>query len=139
MVNKVAVVVTMILVLMFGVLTWAAFHYYGKYTAEATTNATLTQENKSAALVVANQEKLVNIFNTIAGATLNEQAKNTATSQDRQTVIKTVIQTESCAVITVPAAAADVLLDHYNAIRQNAGDADTSQSDATVSSQRAAK
>ncbi|WP_170975478.1 hypothetical protein [Martelella alba] len=139
MINKIAVAVTIILVMIFGILAWVAFHYYGKYSSEVTTNATLTKENKSAALVVANQERLVNIFNTIAGATLNEQAKNKSDSQEREVVIQTVLKTEPCAVTIVPAAAATVLLDHYNAIRQNTGAADTGQFDATVSSQPATK
>lgn len=139
MVNKIAVIMTIIIVLLLGGLVLLSFHYYGKYTAEAMTNSTLTQANKSAALAVANQERLVSIFNTIGGATLNEQAKNTATSQERETIIKTFIQTESCAVSVVPAAAANVLLDHYNSIRQNTSNADSGQPTSTVPAVAAAR
>jgi hypothetical protein len=139
MINKVAVVVTLILILLFGILGWAAFHYYGKYSVELKDNLSLMQDNADSALIISNQATLFNIFNTIAGATHDKQASNTAASQDRQVVIQTIIKTEACATVLVPAAASDVLLKHYNEIRKDAGDADPVQPDSAVPGQPAAK
>ncbi len=139
MINKIAVVVTLVLVLLFGALIFLAVHYYGKYAVALKDNLTLTQDNANAALIITNQARLFTVFNTIAGATINAQANNTAASQDRQVVIQTIIKTEPCAATPVPAAATDILLKHYNEIRKDAGDADTSQPDGAVSSQPATK
>ncbi|XBS71144.1 hypothetical protein ABK905_09330 [Acerihabitans sp. KWT182] len=137
--NKIAVVVTAIIALIIGIMGWAAFHYYGKYTEAQTTNAALVQENQANAAIVQNQANLFNLFNTIAGTTLNAQSQNTTAGQDRETVIQTVIKTEPCAVTVVPAAAAGVLLDHYHQLRQSANGADTGQPDGPMPAVAAAK
>ncbi len=137
--NKIAVAVTAIIALIIGIMGWTAFHYYGKYSEAQTTNAALMQENQANAAAVQNQANLFNLFNTIAGTTLNAQSNNTAAGQDRETVIQTVIKTEPCAVTVVPAAAADVLLKHYNEIRKDAGDADPVQPNSAVPNQPAAQ
>jgi len=79
-----------------------------------------------------NQTHLINIFNTIAGTAINVQANNTAAGQDREVVIQTVIKTEPCAGVTVPAAAGNVLLDHYHQLRKSTGDTHTSQPDGVL-------
>ncbi len=139
MINKIAVVVTLVLVLLFGALIFLAVHYYGKYAVALKDNLTLTQDNENAALVITNQARFMTIFNTIARGTINAQANNTAASHDRQVVIQTIIKTEPCAATPVPAAASDILLKHYNEVRANTGDADTVQPDSAVSSQSATK
>ncbi len=130
--NKFAVIATLVLVLIFGVLAWAGFHYYGKYAAELITNTNLIAENKANTAAVQNQASLTNLFNTISGATLNDQATNTTASQNREVVIQTVIKTEPCAVVVVPAAAADVLLEHYNQLRSSANSTDSGQPNSPV-------
>ncbi len=127
MINKIAVIASVVLVLLIGSTIYLSLHYYGRYQAQITANATLTQENQANAAAVQNQANLFNLFNTIAGTTLNEQSQNTVAGQGRETVIQTVIKTEPCAITVVPAAAADVLLDHYNQLRESAGNTDTGQ------------
>lgn len=128
MINKIAVTLAALVLAVMISLVWVAFHFYGKAKDQAGTITTLTQQKNEAEFLSQSQAQTVGIFNTIAGATLNEQKANTATSQERQVIIKTVLKTEPCAVVPVPATAAGGLLDHYNAIRKGAGNADSGQS-----------
>lgn len=137
--NKISLILAAVVLLLLGALLFLSFHYYGKYAAEAKANQTLTQQNQAADLAIRSQTQFITLFNTLAGTTLNEQAKNTAASQDRAAVIQTVIKTEPCAVAVVPAAAADVLLRHYRQLRQSAGDADTGQPDGALPAVAAAR
>lgn len=133
MINYFRLVMTILLVLIIGVLLWAAFHYYGKTISQQAEISVATQAKNEAEFITKTQALSVNIFNTIAGATLDEQKTNVASSQARQVIIKTVLQTEPCAVVVVPAAANDQLLTHYNAIRSGTGNPDTSQPSPVVS------
>lgn len=131
--NYFRLVATITFALIIGVLLWAAFHYYGKTISQQSEISVATQAKNQAEFITKTQALSVNIFNTIAGATLDEQKTNVASSQARQVIIKTVLQTEPCAVVVVPAAANDQLLTHYNTIRSGAGNTDTSQPSPVVS------
>lgn len=133
MINYFRLITTILLVLIISVLLWAAFHYYGKTITQQSEISVATQAKEQAEFITKTQALSVNIFNTIAGATLDEQKTNVASSQARQVIIKTILQTEPCAVVVVPAAANDQLLTHYNTIRSGAGNADTSQPSPVVS------
>lgn len=139
MINYFRLITTILLVLIISVLLWAAFHYYGKTITQQSEISVATQAKEQAEFITKTQALSVNIFNTIAGATLDEQKTNVASSQARQVIIKTILQTEPCAVVVVPAAANDQLLTHYNTIRTGAGNADTSQSSPVVSAISATK
>lgn len=128
MLNKIIVALATLLFALVICLAWVAFHYYGKAADQAGTITTLTQQKNEAEFISQSQALTFGIFNTIAGATLDKQKANKAASQERQVIIKTVLKTEPCAVVPVPAAAAGSLLDHYNAIRKGASNADTGQS-----------
>lgn len=127
MINRVAVIATFILIAIFGLLAWLAFHYYGKAVSSADSLATAVQQKNEAEFISKSQALAVTTFNTIAGATIERQKSNEAVSQEGQVIIKTVLKTEPCAVVPVPAAVAGSLLDHYNAIRKGASNADTGQ------------
>ncbi len=137
--NKIIAILAAVLLLLFGVMVYLSFHYYGEYSTEITANAALTQENKAADIAMQNQTHLMTIFNTIAGTTINAQANNTTAGQDREVAIRTVVKTEPCAGTAVPAAAGDVLLDHYHQLRESTGHADTGQPDGSVPAVVAAK
>ncbi len=139
MINYFRLITTILFVLIVSVLLWAAFHYYGKTISQQSEISVATQAKNEAEFITKTQALSVNIFNTIAGATLDEQKTNVASSQERQVIIKTVLQTESCAVVAVPAAAADQLLSHYNTIRSGAGNADTSKPSSAVPAVSTAK
>lgn len=133
MINYFRLITTILLVLIISVLLWAAFHYYGKTITQQSEISVATQAKEQAEFITKTQALSVNIFNTIAGATLDEQKTNVASSQARQVIIKTILQTEPCAVVVVPAAANDQLLTHYNTIRSGAGNTDTSKPSPVVS------
>ncbi|MCS3423430.1 hypothetical protein M2403_002031 [Rahnella sp. BIGb0603] len=125
--NWLRISITAAFALTIGVLLWAAFHYYGKTISQQSEISVATQAKNQAEFITKTQALSVTIFNTIAGATLDEQKTNVASSQARQVIIKTVLQTEPCAVVVVPASVNDQLLTHYNSIRSGAGNSDTSQ------------
>ncbi|MCC3717961.1 hypothetical protein LLP99_17065 [Rouxiella badensis] len=125
MINKIAIILTAVIALIIALLMWVAFHYYGKSVTQAESLATAVQQKNEAEFITKSQALSVGIFNLIAGATLNDQKKNEAASQDRQLIIKTVLQKESCAVVNIPSAASDSLLDHYNAVRAGTGNANS--------------
>ncbi|CAM3405511.1 hypothetical protein [Rouxiella silvae] len=132
MINKVAVISAIVGVTLLSLLVWAALHYHGKSVVLAGEITTLTKQKNEAEFITKSQALSVGIFNLIAGATLNDQKKNEAASQNRQLIIKTVLQKESCAVVNIPSAASDSLYSHYNAIRSGSGNADTSKSSTAV-------
>ncbi|EIC82169.1 hypothetical protein [Serratia sp. M24T3] len=127
MINKTAIILTAVIMLMIALLMWAAFHYYGKSVSTADQLTTAVQQKKEAEFITQSQALSVGIFNTIAGATLNAQHANTLDSQATQADIKNALANDTCAVVAVPASAADRLLEHYNAIRKSAGNTNTGQ------------
>lgn len=137
--NKIAVILAAVVVLLLGATMYLSLHYYGKYQAQVTANTALAQENKAADAAMQSQSHLITIFNTLAGTTLNAQANNTAAGQDREVVIQTVIKTEPCAGTAVPAAAGNVLLDHYHQLRESTDRAPAGQPDGPMSAVAAAK
>ncbi|WP_369788334.1 hypothetical protein [Rouxiella sp. WC2420] len=139
MINKIAVVLTAIILLIIALLLWAAFHYYGKSVATADKLTTAVQQKNEAQFITNSQALAVSTFNTIAGATLNDQKSDKTASQDRQTIIKTVLQTAPCNLELVPASATDSLRDHYNAVRQGASHSNTGQPVKSVSAVTHAK
>lgn len=139
MINYFRLVTTILFALVIGVLMFAAFHYYGKTVAQQSEISVATQAKNQAEFITQTQALSVNIFNIIAGATLDAQKSNSADSEGRQAAIKTAIQADPCAVVLVPAAAANSLLSHYNAIRTSAGNANPSQSATAVPAVSATK
>ncbi len=133
MINKIAVMTTVLILACIGLLLAVAFHFYGKTLTQATALAALTQQKEQAEFITQSQALSVGIFNQIAGATLNEQKSSQTASQQRQTVIKTVLATAPCAVVPVPAAANDSLLNHYNAVRQSSSNTHSGKPSGTVS------
>ncbi len=125
MINKIAVALTAIILLIIALLMWAAFHYYGKSVSTSDKLTTAVQQKNEAEFITQSQALSVGIFNTIAGATLDAQKTNVTTSQGRQTIIKTVLESAPCNLVLIPASATDSLRDHYNAVRQGASNAGT--------------
>ncbi|EIC82095.1 hypothetical protein [Serratia sp. M24T3] len=132
MINKTAIILTAVILLIIALLMWAAFHYYGKSVSTADQLTTAVQQKKEAEFITNSQALSVGIFNQIAGATLNDQKTNTSASQGRQTIIKTVLETAPCNLVLVPTAATDSLRDHYNAVRQGAINTDTGKPTAVL-------
>jgi len=121
------IVITVSFFLIVSILIWVAFHYYGKTISQQQEISVATQAKNSAEFTLNAQALAINIFNTIAGATLNEQHANTLDSQAAQNDIKAALAGDACAPVVVPARANDRVLDRYNAVRKSAGNADTSQ------------
>lgn len=139
MINWFRIVITALLFLIIGVLLWAAFHYYGKTISQQSEISAATQAKEQAEFITKAQALTVNTFNTIAGATLDEQKAHAAASEERQVIIKTVLQKEPCAMALVPIAASDQLFSQYNSIRSGSGNTDPSQLNGGVSSQAGTK
>lgn len=127
MFNWTRIAIVAVLLLIIGILDWVAFHYYGKTISQQQEISVATQAKNSAEFTLNAQALAINIFNTIAGATLNEQHANTLDSQAAQNDIKAALAGDACAPVVVPARANDRVLDRYNAVRKSAGNADTSQ------------
>lgn len=133
MINKIAVITTLLILACIALLMAVAFHFYGKTVSQAAALTSLTEQRDQAEFITQSQALSVGIFNQIAGATLNEQRTSQTASQQRQTVIKTVLETAPCAVVAVPAAANDSLLNHYNTVRQGSRHANTGKPAGRVS------
>ncbi len=138
MINKIAVITTVLILACISLLMFIAFHYYGKTVSQQSELSAANQAKNQAEFITQSQALSVGIFNTIAGATLDEQKTNVTASQDRQVIIKTVLQTQSCAVAAIPDAATEQLLDHYNAVRQGTRNANPGQSAGAVPAVRTA-
>ncbi len=139
MINKIAVTVTFMILAIIGLLMWMAFHFYGKTVTQMDAISNLTQQKNEAEFVTQTQALSVGIFNQLAGATLNAQKANVSSSQDRQVIIQTVLKTDACALQPVPAAANSSVLQHYNAVRQGSGNANTSKPTSTMPAIASAK
>lgn len=139
MINKIAVITTALILATIGLLLALAFHYYGKTVSQARELVTLTQKKNEAEFITKSQALSVGIFNQIAGATLNEQKANASASSDRQTVIKTILEAAPCAVVPIPVAVNDSLLEHYNTIRQGTRNTYSGQPASEVRSHAAAE
>ena len=133
MINKIAVALTAMILLIFSVLLWISFHYYGKTVTQRDSITTLTQQKNEAEFITQTQALTVGIFNTIAQSTLDKQHANTLDAQTAQTDIKAAISGDACSAVVVPARAADRLLAAYNAVRKGSGNTNSGKSSATVS------
>ena len=125
MINKIAVMTTLLVMACIGLLIFLAFHYYGQTVSQAASLSTLSQQKKEAEFIAQSQGLSVGIFNQIAGTTLNDQQANQTASQTRQTIIKRVLQTAPCNLVPVAAAVNVSLFNHYNAVRQRSRNTDT--------------
>lgn len=132
MLNYFRLITTIVFALVIGVLLWAAFHYYGKTISQQSEISVATQAKNQAEFITNSQTLSVSIFNTIAGATLDEQHANTLDSQAAQTDIKAALAGDACAPVVVPTRANDRVLNRYNSVRQSAGNADTRQPSGSV-------
>ena len=132
MINKIAVITTVLILACISLLMFIAFHFYGKTVSQQSEISAANQAKNQAEFITQSQALSVGIFNQIAGATIDDQKSNIAKSQDRQVVIKTVLQTEPCAVVNVPSAANDSLFEHYNAVRAGAGNTNSGKSASAV-------
>mgnify|MGYP004713193947 FL=1 len=133
MINKIAVALTAMILLIFSVLLWISFHYYGKTVTQRDSITTLTQQKNEAEFITQTQALTVGIFNTIAQSTLDKQHAKTLDAQAAQTDIKAAISGDACSAVVVPARAADRLLAAYNAVRKGSGNANAGKSPSTVS------
>ncbi|WP_157032689.1 hypothetical protein [Erwinia typographi] len=119
-------VVTLLLILV-GMAKLAG-HYHNKaLAAESATKQAVAEKNQAEA-ITGNVITAVNLFNDIAGATLNDQQANSLDSQAAQADISTALADDACAAVVVPAGANNRVLDRYNAVRKSASNTDTSQS-----------
>lgn len=70
--------------------------------------------------ITSNVISAVTLFNRISQAATDEKQQNSEKSTERVVVIKAAVKGKKCAVIAVPAAAADSLRAHRNKIRSGA-------------------
>lgn len=123
MINKIAVITTVVILACISLLLFLALHFYGKSVSQAAAMTTLTQQKNEAEFITQSQSLSVGIFNQIAGVALNDQKTNRGASERRQTVIKTVLEQAPCAVVPVPVSANNSLLEHYDQIYQSTANA----------------
>lgn len=103
-----------------------AVFWHSQLSAERRQNQTLAQQRDQAQAVLKNQIHAVTLFNDIAAATLTAHRKDDNETQKTQTIIKTVIKHDACAVALPPAVAVEQLRAHANRLRARAANANTS-------------
>lgn len=103
----------------------AAF-WHAQLSAERRNIQTLKRQLDQAQGELANQIRAGAFFNDIAAATLAAHRTDGNETQKTQTIIKTVIQHDACAVALPPAVAVEQLRAHANRLRARSANANTS-------------
>jgi len=134
MINKVAVVVTILLALLISLLTWAAFHYYGKTTASAVTISQMQSDTAEQTTVIAKQSLDFQKYNDIAATALQNDKQSSATAEVKQVEYRTILKKEPTCALNVPAAISDSLYDYANRLRAGAIHPDSGGANGTNSS-----
>lgn len=102
----------------------AAF-WHTQLSAERRNSQSLIQQRDQARSELVNQIRAATLFNDIAAAALAAHRTDDNDTQKTQTIIKTVIKHDACALALPPAAAVDQLRAHADRLRTRAPNADT--------------
>ncbi|MGA9607018.1 MAG: hypothetical protein WBR21_08350 [Rouxiella badensis] len=126
MINKIAVTLTALIIVIFGVLLFFAFHYHGKAVAAAGQISQLQSDNSLQSQTVSTQAFNFQLSNKIAAAAQQYAVKVTGDSQEREIEYRTILKTEQTCSLAIPADIANGLYDYANRLRASAMYADTS-------------
>ncbi|EAN5774920.1 hypothetical protein EP561_14405 [Salmonella enterica] len=110
-------VVAVVVVICLVVGVWAERQQVKRLQAD---NDTLTQQRDEARLILNNQRRTMQFFNTLSKAATNEKQRNTQASEAVRAEIRPVLAAEPAARVVVPAAAADRVRAAVSEIRAGA-------------------
>ncbi|AZI51999.1 hypothetical protein CBF16_14480 [Pantoea agglomerans] len=105
----------LLVVLIAGLLLTAAHYRDTTLSVEKERDAAV-QQQKSAEAITANVFAAVRLFNDIAASTQRDQQQASASSENRIVIIRQAVESDKCAALPVPAAAAQQLRQHRNQI-----------------------
>lgn len=127
MVNKIAVVLTSLILAIIAILLWAAFHFYGVSIKTDEKVNQLQSDNDLQTLTIATQSLNFQRSNEIAATANNYAVKITGDSQEREIEYRTILKTEQTCALPIPADIANGLYDYANRLRSSAMYTDSSQ------------
>ena len=127
MVNKAAVIATLIIFLLIGLLLALAFHFYGVSVEAKGKVSQLQSDNALQAQTVATQAFNFQRSNQIAGAAQQYAVQITGKSQEREIEYRTILKSEPTCALSIPADIANSLYDYAYRLRASAMHSDTGQ------------
>jgi len=127
MINKAAVIATLIIFLLIGLLLALAFHFYGVSVEAKGKVSQLQSDNALQAQVVATQVFNFQRSNQITSAAQQYAVQITGKSQEREIEYRTILKSEPTCALPIPAGIANSLYDYANRLRSSAMYADSSQ------------
>jgi len=133
MINKAAVIVTILLTLLIGGITWAAFHYYGTTASSKVVISQMQSDTAEQSTVIANQALDFQKYNDIAAAALQNDKQNATTVEVKQVEYRTLLKKEPTCALNVPADIANGLYDYANRLRASALNTDPGGTNSTNS------
>ncbi|EDR0060173.1 hypothetical protein RF04_004505 [Salmonella enterica subsp. houtenae] len=110
-------VVAVVVVICLVVGVWAERQQVKRLQAD---NDTLTQQRDEARLILNNQRRTMQFFNTLSKAATNEKQRNTQASEAVRAEIRPVLAAEPAARVVVPAVASDRVRAAVSEIRAGA-------------------
>lgn len=125
MINKVAVILTVIIALIIGLLTWVAFHYHGVAVTAQAENKTLSDQLVSQSAIVARQAADFQKFNSISATAGQVNTQAEAKSQEVEIEYRTILKNNPTCDLYIDAHIANGLYDYANRLRASAMYADS--------------
>jgi len=119
MLNKVAVIATLVIFGMFALIIGVAFHYYGKTISQQSDISDANQAKNQAEFVAENQSLTIGILNTIAEANINAKQTMRSDVETQIVTIQAAVKDDACAVKPVPVDAADSLRRQADGLRKD--------------------
>ncbi|ECX5794654.1 hypothetical protein F6W88_19595 [Salmonella enterica] len=110
-------IVAVVVVICLVVGVWAERQQVKRLQAD---NDTLTQQRDEARLILNNQRRTMQFFNTLSKAATNEKQRNTQASEAVRAEIRPVLAAEPAARVVVPAVASDRVRAAVSEIRAGA-------------------
>lgn len=119
MINKIAVTLTAIILVIISLLAWSAFHYYGKTISQQSEISVANQAKNQAEFVAENQSLTIGILNTLAEANINAKQTMRNDVETQIVTIQAAIKGDPCTLLPTPVAAADSLRRQADSLRKD--------------------
>lgn len=127
MVNKAAVIATLIILVLVVLLLALAFHFYGVSVEANGKVSQLQSDNALQAQTVATQAFNFQRSNQIAGAAQQYAVQITGKSQETEIEYRTILKSEPTCDLPIPTVISDSLYNYANRLRASAMHTDTGQ------------
>lgn len=127
MVNKAAVIATLIIFALIGLLLALSFHFYGDSVEAKGKVSQLQSDNALQAQTVSTQAFNFQRSNQIASAAQQYGVQITGKSQEKEIEYRTILKSEPACDLPIPTVISDSLYDYANRLRASAMHSDTGQ------------